>query len=137
MSEDRVPNEDRGEVAITLAGKSYIMRPTFQAIRQSEKLAGCSFMMLMQKAMRLDLSLDDLAAVIMPGLKEGGEAGATFEKVLELAYRTGINDSARAVIPYMSNAIMGGRPMPKEGDGEGEAQAAGETNGSRAAAISA
>jgi hypothetical protein len=75
MSEDQTPvspvspvNLSRGEVAIVLGGKSYVMRPTFDAIRKMESLAGKGVIKIAARFQEQDFSVSDVAAVITAGI---------------------------------------------------------------------
>jgi hypothetical protein len=117
-------NKHRGEVAITLAGKPYVLRPTFQAQCEIEDLTGRGMMALLDRFVRRQFGARDVAAVLYAGMKAGGESGATFEKVGEMAVEDGLVNFTTAVGDFLTNAITGGeKPKP----GEGGAGASGQT----------
>ena len=57
-------NNERGEVDITLGGKSYVMRPAYSAIVKIEKALGTRMVPLMNRLQRQDIGVEDVAVCI-------------------------------------------------------------------------
>jgi hypothetical protein len=62
-------NKRRGEVAITLAGRTYVMRPSFEAIERIDSESG-SIINLARKG--TNISASDIALVVCEGIKAHG-----------------------------------------------------------------
>lgn len=65
-------NRERGEVAITLGGVEYCLRPTFQALAEIESRAGVGLMKLANRFGTADFGIKDLIAVLEPAIEAGG-----------------------------------------------------------------
>ena len=112
------PNPHRGEVEIQLGGKTYVMRPTFEAIVEAETRTGLGLVTMASKAAVADLSLSHFTWIIVSGLKASGE-DATYKTVGPMVFEAGIESVHQPVVDYLTNALNGGKPM-------GEAKAPGE-----------
>lgn len=66
-------NESRAEVEITLDGKKWPMRPTFQAIREIEHATGMSAPRLLRQVMESDARVDHIARVVAIGVKAAND----------------------------------------------------------------
>jgi hypothetical protein len=62
-------NSHRGEIAITLSGRTYVMRPSFEAIERIDSECG-SILQLAQKGVRMSAS--DIALVVCEGIRAHG-----------------------------------------------------------------
>lgn len=113
-------NPHRGEVEIVLAGKSYTMRPTFQALAEIEHLAGAGMVALANRFIAKQYGVRDAAAIIFPAIKATGETGASYERVGELVVQTGLTNIAPALLQFVVNAISGGE-TPKPGEAKAAA----------------
>lgn len=115
-------NPDRGEVAVELGGVMYVMRPTFQALREIEVGTGQKLVPLVEAFARRNFGATDVAVVVTAGIRGGGEKAATFEKVGDMLAEKGIANPevVSAVILFLTGALNGGTKP-------GEAKAAGAT----------
>ncbi len=109
-------NRHRGEVEITLAGKSYVMRPTFGALAAIEAKTGEGIAELLERMRTGRVRITDVTAVIWAGLGATGEP-VTYEKVGELVAEIGLDSLAVPVSMFLLNACKGGQAS-------GEARAA-------------
>lgn len=126
---DQVPNLERGEVSITLDGKTFVMRPTPDAVSKIEARNGRGLRATLLRFVRSDYTLDELTSIVFEGLKAAGEP-AVYDKTRELIYKTGYDVVAVGVYQFIVNATTGGR---QEGAESGEAKAAGTTTSTTAA----
>ena len=109
-------NKHRGEVEITLDGKAYVMRPTFEAMAEIEAKIGHGILWLATRASEGDIGITEVAVIIAAGLKAAGEP-ATADTVGPIVFRTGLVKVLVPVGEYLTSALMGGEPP-------GEAEAA-------------
>lgn len=112
-------NPHRGEVKIHLAGRDFIMRPTFQALAEIEHLAGAGIVEIANRLIAKQYGVRDAAAIITPAIKAAGEVGANYERVGEMVVETGLTNIAPSLLQFVVNAISGGEPKKA-----GEAKAA-------------
>lgn len=59
----RAPNLMRGEAAITIAGREYLLRPTFEALVAAEEELGSLFAMV-ERASQGSLGLGEMSALV-------------------------------------------------------------------------
>jgi len=105
-------NEQRGEVAITLAGKSFVLRPTYGALAEIESTLGCGIVALVRRLERGDFGVVDLAVIVTAGLKAAGEP-ATQDKVGEMIRQAGFAPVVKATAAFLENALTGGQEPGK------------------------
>lgn len=123
-------NPQRGDVAVRLGGKAYVMRPTFEALAEIEGITGRGIVDLLNRFSRKEFGAKDTAAVIFAAIKSGGEIGANYEAVGRMVVSDGLVNFIPAISAFLANAVTGGEtPDPGEGGA-----AAGETTESRTAA---
>jgi hypothetical protein len=107
-------NPDRGEVAITLGGKSYVMRPGFDAMRKLEAMAGKSVVKILGRFQDQDFSIIDVAAVITAGINANRDnERVTFEQVGELIANEGMLLALNPAAQFIGIVVTAG---PKKGN---------------------
>lgn len=132
-------NADRGEVAITLDGSTYPMRPTYEAQVAIEGRLGVSMDELFVRARRLAASLEsphvspagsgfkvaEMAVIICEGVNAAGKARNepmlkdwTLERVGELVAKCRW-ECNKPITEFLMNAIFGGADPKKEKAGNG------------------
>lgn len=113
----------RGEVSIELAGKRYVMRPDFEAIRAIDEASGS--ILALSRRLGSHPSLSDFALIVTEGIKAHGRftrdamlAHYGIEGVKRMITRAGIaNPAITAPIgAFMAAAITGGVAEPGEAD---------------------
>jgi hypothetical protein len=65
-------NKERGEIAVSLGGKDYRLRPTFQALAEIENRSGIGLVALARRFLAQDFGLNDVIAVLEPAIEAGG-----------------------------------------------------------------
>ena len=70
-------NETRGEVSLTLEGESYVLRPTWQAIKAFETETGKGVMQLAQEARAMMLTSTEAATIATECIRAWGRANET------------------------------------------------------------
>lgn len=93
-----------GDVAITIDGKEYTLKPTLKAAQELSRNNGIGGMV--QRCASLEL--DAIVQVIAAGL------GRTSRDLSEKVYSTGVRNVAPAVITFLTNLSNGGRPITEE-----------------------
>lgn len=98
-------NPHRGEVEVTLGGKSYVLRPTFEAMAAIERVTGTRLLPLARRFGELDFGLVDIAAIIDIAAVEKPPKGTTGTLVLE----AGLAATGVLVAGFLSEALRGGQ----------------------------
>lgn len=106
-------NEHRGEIDLTLGGKTYVLRPSFQAIAAFEKATGLSLVQLTDAARLGSMSLQGASAVATECINAAAERemdkiGA--ERCAELIYEAdgGLFIVQKKLAVMLSLAATGG-----------------------------
>ena len=90
-------NPYRGEVAVTLDGQEYTLRPTFAAMVEIERGTGMGFPELTARMLTGKYTVEQLAAVLAAGLNAARDPKAPPYKLAdvgELMFKTGISNPA-------------------------------------------
>lgn len=101
-------NRLRGEVAIRLGGRDYVLRPTFQALCEIETRTGRGIVALARRTAAGDVGVAETAAIVTAGLRAAGEP-ATFDTVGRLILEAGLAACVPAVTAFLT-AALGGDP---------------------------
>ncbi len=109
-------NKERGEMAMTLAGKEFVLRPTYGALAEIEGTLGQGIVPLAERIHRGEYGIVDLAVIVTAALRSRGEP-ATVEKVGEMILQTGLGPVVGKVMEFLKTALNAGQAL-------GEAQAA-------------
>lgn len=117
-------NEARGEVAVTLAGKDYAMRPSMAFIAEVEAAHG-SLIGLVERFGRNRWTVAELTGVIALAL--GHEAGLIARDVAEAVHEGGPVHFVEPVLRLCHNALTGGRPLEADPGNVGGAAPAAPT----------
>ena len=105
MSE-AVANRHRGDVEIALAGRRFLLRPTFAAIAEIEERSGQGLIALARRLAAGDIRIVDVATIVTAGLRAAGEP-AKRETVGEMVLETGLGPLAPAIGAFLRAAITG------------------------------
>jgi hypothetical protein len=117
MTQAALHNPERGEVTIMLDGRSWVLRPTWQAIAEIEAATDKPIMVLIREVSVARYRATELAAIVAAGLRGAGEKGVQLDKVGESIVRAGLAnpDLIRSVSDFLTNALNGGA-TPGEGE---------------------
>jgi hypothetical protein len=112
-------NIERGEVAIILDGKEYVMVPSYENLVKIEVATGKSIVVLLRSIATLTCSLSDMAHIVSIGTGKFIPSNAG-----ELLVKAGFanDDILKSIATFFDNALTGGK-KPK-----GEAVAATDQN---------
>lgn len=102
-------NPVKGEVEITLAGKEFILRPTFEAMVEFEERAKTSTTKALQTILNQELSFILATAVIWAGIR-GGWSDKTsnppsYPAVGEMIRKTGLTNLTMPLLTFLNNAL--------------------------------
>jgi hypothetical protein len=107
-------NDGRGEVSVTLNGRTYVMRPSLEALKRMEALSGRGVINILNRFGREDFSITDVAAVITAGINGNPENPRhTMEQVSQAIYEGGVVTYLVPASQLLSNATKAG---PKKGN---------------------
>lgn len=106
-------NPDRGEHLLQLAGKTYKLRPSYDAIVQMEAETGLSLFELARKADRHALKVAEAAAVAVALIKAGATDALTgmvsAEVIGQQIYEQGLISVVIRLTLCLADAVGGGR----------------------------
>jgi hypothetical protein len=108
-------NRERGEISVTLGGKSYPLRPTFEAQCEAEDICGRGIVEMANRFQESKYGIREVAALIFTSMRAAGETGATFEAVGRLVAAEGIAAVKDAYLALLAEAVSGGK-KPKPGE---------------------
>lgn len=111
-------NPDRGEHLLELAGKTYKLRPTYDAVVEMEQETGLSLVELTRKADRHALKLPEAAKVAVALIKAGATDPLTklvsADPIGKLIYQQGLISVVIRLTLCLADAVGGGRTASGE-----------------------
>ena len=111
-------NGARGEHALELSGRSYRLRPSFEAAQAIEVETGRALIELLRDANTMALSYADLGTICAEYIRAGAEDDLTrrisAERIAELIYEEGTARVIPVVTLVLVDAISGGRTASGE-----------------------
>jgi hypothetical protein len=103
-------NVRKGEVEVDFAGKTMIMRATFDCITRIEQQTGENIVPLLARFARSDIGYKDAAIVIAEGLRAGSEGDAVNTKAVgEEIFDKGIAAYTEPMIRLLHLGVGGDR----------------------------
>ena len=112
MAEEKIPNKDRGEVAITLGSPpmQFVLRPSLTAVQAIEQQLNVGLLKLYTRLQADELRIGDIAVIVTEGMKASGEP-ATLAKVTPMIYAAKPYSPAVTfpVMYFLINALSGGK----------------------------
>ncbi len=117
-------NAHRGEIAVTLAGTVFVLRPDFEAIEAIDDQLG-SIVMLTRRAIAqpASLSLAELAVIVAEGIKAHGRsvkdsnAHVSTDKIKRMIFEAGVPTVVGTVCQFLALAVTGGAKETPPGNG--------------------
>lgn len=100
-------NKHRGEVSITLGGKEYTLRPSFEAIADIEERTGRGTVALTRLAASGDIGVGR-AAIILHALMTAGGHKVDLKDVGSMILEAGIVSVLPAIMVVLGNVLAGG-----------------------------
>ena len=118
-------NPERGEVDLTLGGVTYLLRPSYEAMRAIERQTGKTLLQLsvsVAGGRYGGLTLDEMGIILLEGIKAGVNPANDADKIklsysaaklAEIAYSDYMATNM-ALERFLVNAISGGKEPKKE-----------------------
>lgn len=111
-------NKHRGEIAITLDGQEYVLRPTFGALVEFEDKIGIGAYQAIQEMVQQNVRAKVIVAAIFAGIRGGwpknaGSPPPTFETVGGMVQRLGLHKAAEVAARWLSNALSSDEDLEK------------------------
>jgi hypothetical protein len=108
-------NGHRGEIAVTLEGTVFVMRPDFEAVAAIDAELG-SIVQITRRAVAdpASLSLGEIAVIVAEGIKAHGRAAKNSnahvgtQKIKRMIFDAGIPTVVPAVCAFLGAAVTGG-----------------------------
>lgn len=110
-------NKSLQTISFDLGGVPCVLKVTWEAVAAIENDLGCGIVPLARRVCVGSFGLNDLAVVILHGLKASGTDGSpSFESVAALIVKAGLLNSqtVEAVSAFCDFALTGGEPAKKE-----------------------
>lgn len=113
-------NANRGEHSLTLAGKTYRLRPSYAAVVEIEEQLGRSAMELLRAANTMTLNFTDQGVIAAELIRAGAEEGddltrnVSAERIGELIFEEGTANALVALTVVLASAVTGGRTVSGE-----------------------
>ncbi|MEZ0495400.1 GTA-gp10 family protein [Sphingomonas sp. IW22] len=111
-------NPDRGEHELTLAGVTYRLRPSRQAIRACESQTGLSLLALVRLGNAGELTSDHLGIIACQLIRAGAEDEMTRrvdpDKLADLIFEASVVSTTARLTAALCDAALGGRTASGE-----------------------
>lgn len=111
----RQANPNRGELSLTLGGRDYTLRPSFEAIEAFEAGTGKGLMELTGLALAGKISLSETATIACECIRAQGRAtnsvslsGSQRDKIAEMILESGFQDALVVMAGMLALAVSGG-----------------------------
>ena len=101
-------NPFRGEKEVKLGNKTYKTRLTVDSLIRLEQTSGQSLIKLTQRLSEGSLTLSDIASIITPAIRGGGE-DIKEDEVVKIIYQSGVADGIRVCGELLANVLAGGQ----------------------------
>lgn len=98
-------NKQRGEAEIQLAGKTYVLRPTFEVLCNIESALGKGILEVVTKGLNREISTREMAVIVHTAIVEDAP---DFEAVGEALVSMGLTDAIGPISEFLKNALEGG-----------------------------
>ena len=112
-------NPFRGELQVSLGSKTYKTRMTVDGCMQAEAACGCSLVKIATKLSEGDLTVLDIANVLTPALKGGGN-DVDHSKVAKIVYEAGLADGMRVCGEVLANVLTAGQASDDDSEEDSE-----------------
>jgi hypothetical protein len=106
-------NPFRGELKVNLGKNQYNTRLTIDACMRIESTCGASLIKLATRLTEGDLLITDIANVLTPALRGGGNS-MSHQEVCALVYEAGMADGLRVCGEILANVLNAGNKDEEE-----------------------
>ncbi len=100
-------NKVRGEIEVRVDGKTWAMRPAFQALAEIEGVTGLGIAAVVKRFTDGQFGIDDVAAVIRAGIRAAHDDAPDFESVKRAIVEEGFNEFAVVAAEFLAGALAG------------------------------
>ena len=83
-------NKARGEITLTLGGRDWVLRPTFQALCEIESELGDGLIALVRRLAQGSVGVRDVAVIVHAGIKAVEKKPPSYDKVGQMVIEAGI-----------------------------------------------
>ncbi len=118
-------NPYRGEHKVTVGGKDYALRPTYDALAAMETASGMKLIPLAVAFNARNVGVSEIVAVIVEGAR-GADPDVDGEALASAIVEAGVLNFVEVALAFLSDALTGGQ--------KGNAGAAGRKKATRSAA---
>lgn len=112
-----MPNQLVGEAEVTVGGVTYVLRPSFRALNEIDRLAGVGVMIIANNIAKSDFQTRQIVAVIyggiLGGLPKGQPAPMSFEEFGDALVQEGLMKFAIKASEFLSAAMVGPNSQKK------------------------
>ena len=100
-------NKQRGEVEVELGGKTWTMRPAFQALAEIEDMTGLGIAAVVKRFFESQFGIGDVTAVIRAGIRAAHDDAPDFETIKRAIVAEGFNEFAIVASKFLAAALAG------------------------------
>ncbi len=83
-------NKARGEITLSLGGRDWVLRPTFQALCEIESALGEGLIALVRRLAQGSVGVRDVAVIVHAGIKAADKKPPSYDTVGEMVIEAGI-----------------------------------------------
>lgn len=98
-------NPHRGEVEVTLDGKSWTLRPTFEALCEIEDSTGVGIAVMLRRFGEGSFGVRDVAAILAAGIAATGKPAPGIERIGEIVVEQGIASFVAPIGVFLAGAV--------------------------------
>ena len=107
-------NEAVGEKKITLGGKEWVLRPSFQAVVEAESISKKSLIELINCACNGTFTFNDVLAATYSCMKAGNASVPSRDEVAQMIFEAHYVDVGKTAFACISLAFRGGKAEEEE-----------------------
>ena len=100
-------NKQRGEVDVKLGGKTWTMRPAFQALCEIEDRTGVGITTLARRFHDGDFGAGPIVAVLWAGIRAAHDDAPDYDEVGRLVVAEGVIGFAAPALAFLLAALLG------------------------------
>ena len=100
-------NKQRGEVEVVLGGKTWTMRPAFQALCEIEGRTGVGITTLARRCYEGEFGVGPITAVLWAGIRAAHDDAPDYDEVGRLVVKEGVSRFAAPALAFLLAALIG------------------------------
>lgn len=106
-------NKQRGDVAVTIDGQDYVLRPTYQALAEIESRTGVGLVALAGKFMNRDFGVTEAVTIVSAGIAGSGEKPP--KDLGDMMIGHGVLQLAGPILEFLTNGLTGDQAGKADG----------------------